>query len=368
MNTLRKFFAALILLIFVIGIGAPVSAFAQTGTLGTENPYLYCSYYDANGDAVDGNALSSGEYRVDIILSGMQKAAIMQITAGADISSSGALQSLSVLSTYDEDNSSFKLAAADFVTDNSLAIILVSKNTETCSDISTDGTIIASLSAVIDCNGTIDFNDYFSFNTDPDLTFFEADYGDGDDCYALSQGGDAAYTVYPMTADVTPDFNNDSIIITGSVLIAKDANGNTGEHGAREINFMINGEYVLDENGQPAVTSSEVNHFGEFEIAVPYGTTEITVTGASTVDRTVTLSGTQNINNAVIKVVTCNYKKDAKINALDLATFKAHNNMNDADAVIYNLNNDAKVNTLDLAAFSKINNQNVQYAELNLDN
>ena len=367
-KTLRKFFAALILLIFAVSICSPVNALAQTGTLGSESPYLYCTYYDSNGDAVDGNALTTGNYRVDIVISGMQTAAIMQITAEVNVSSSSALKSLSVLSTYDEDDDSFSLAAADFVTDDSLAVILVSENTETCSDIDSDGTVIASLSANIECVGTIDFNDYFNFSTDSDLTFFEADFGDGDDCYALSQGEGINYTVYPMTADVTPAFNNGNIIITGSVLISQDVYGRTGNYGAREINFKVNGEYVLDGNGDVAVTSSVAGHYGEFEITVPKGTTSITVCSPTTIDRTVTLSGNQDITGAEIRVVTVNYSKDSKINANDLGYFKAHNNMNDADAIVYNLNNDAKVNSIDLGLFLAIINRNVQYDELNLDN
>ena len=365
MNTLKKFFAALILLIFASMACTP-AALAQTGTLGTENPYLYCSFYNANGDAVDGNALTSGEYRVDIILSGMQTAAVMQITAEADLSSSSALKSLSVLSTYDETDSSFKLAAADFITDELLSIILNSRNVDSCSAIDSNGTVMASLSASIECEGTIDFIDYFNFSTDPDLTFFEADYGDGDDCYALSQGEDVICTVYPMTADVTPEFNNNNnIIISGTVLISQDENGTAGTFGAREINFKVNGEYVKDENGNNAVTSSVAGHYGEFSITVPKGTTEITVTGASTIDRTVTLSGTADISNASIPIVFCDYNKDSRVTGTDTGMIKQALN---GTAVVYDLNIDNKVTATDVGLYAILVNKPIQYSSISLDN
>ncbi len=360
MNTLRKFFAALMLLSFAI-FCAPMCAAAQTGTLGEESPYLYCSYYNQNGDAVDGNALTSGEYRVDVVLSGMENAAIMQFEATANLSS-GVLTDLSVLSTYADTDNSFEEAAAEFIDDGQLAVILVSNNQDT-SPIDSNGTVLASLSATINCNGTIDFNDYFNFVTDSDLTFFEADFGDGDDCYALSEGVGIAYTVYPMTADVTPDFNNE-ITVSGTVLISTNQYGSAGAFGARGINFKVDGEYVKDSGGNNAVTSSVDGHYGEFEITVPAGTTEITLTGDSTIDRTVTLSGNADISGVSIPIVYCDYNKDEKVNSLDDGTLKRNIGLLDSR---FDLNIDGKVNALDSGTMGRIVNKTVDYEPLSLD-
>lgn len=361
MNTVRKFFAALMLLSFTI-FCAPLCAQAQTGTLGEESPYLFCAFYDENGDAVDGNALPSGEYRVDVVLQGMENAAVMQFEARANLSS-GVLTDLSVLSTFADTDNSFEEAAAEYIDDEQIAVILVSENEDT-SPINSEGTVIASLSATVNCNGTIDFNDYFSFVTDSDLTFFEADFGDGDDCYALSEGEGIEYTVYPMTADVTPELSN-NIIISGTVLISQDENGNTGTFGARGINFKVGGEYVKASDGSNAVTSSAAGHYGEFEIEVPKGTTEITLTGASTIDRTVTLSGNADISGAIIPIIYCDYNDDSKVNNIDFGAFNKKLNGTD---VLYDYNNDDKVNNIDFGAFKKILNKTVNYPELSLDN
>ena len=354
MNTLRKFFAALILLNFAFCFCAPETALAQTGTLGNEDPYLYCSYYDANGDAVDGNALTTGNYRVDIVISGMETAAVMQITAEVEASSQSALQSLSVTSTYDEDDDSFDLAAADFITDELLSVVLVSKNTESCSAIDSDGTVMASLSANIECNGTIDFNDYFNFVTDPDLTFFEADYGDGDDCYALSQGEGLNYTVYPMTADVTPAFNNGTIIIQGRVVIADNRTGTSRNNFTmRNVNILVGNEIV-------ATSAND----GTFTAEVDAGTTSLTVSGPTTIDRTVYLSGQSDLANVVIPVVVCDYAVDGVINATDMASFKRQLGKSN---YLYDLNNDTNVNSTDFGIFLNLLNKQIVYTDLYLD-
>ena len=365
MNTLKKFFVALIILTLTITMVSAFPANAQTGTLGTESPYLFCSFYDENGDEVDGNALTSGDYTVNVNLSGMANAAIMQFTANFDCSSESALSSISLKSTYAEDNNSFELAAAEVDEDEEeLVVILNSLNLDTCSAISSQGTTLATFDVEINCNGTVDFKNCFNFNKDPDLTFFMADYGDNPDCYALSEGTDIAYTVYPMTSDVTPDINNNEITISGTVYISQNETGTTGTFGARRINFKVNGEYVEDSNGDVAVTSSAAGHYGEFEIAVPKGTTAITVTGASTIDRTVTLSGTQDISGVAIPLVYCDYNKDEKVNNTDYGIFTKKLNGTD---VLYDYNNDDKVNNTDFGAFKKILNKTVTYGELSLD-
>ncbi len=361
MNTVRKFFAALMLLSFTV-FCAPLCAQAQTGTLGEESPYLFCAFYNENGDAVDGNALPSGEYRVDVVLQGMENAAVMQFEARANLSS-GVLTDLSVLSTYADTDNSFEEAAAEYIDDEQIAVILVSENEDT-SPINSEGTVIASLSVTVNCNGTIDFNDYFNFVTDSDLTFFEADFGDGDDCYALSEGEGIEYTVYPMTADVTPELSN-NIIISGTVLISQDENGNTGTFGARGINFKVGGEYVKASDGTNAVTSSVAGHYGEFEIEVPKGTTEITLTGASTVDRTVTLSGNADISGAIIPIIYCDYNKDINVNAVDFGFF---NKRSGETTEVYDLNNDLMVNAVDYGFFKLVLNKSIVYSELSLDN
>ena len=156
----------------------------------------------------------------------------------------------------------------------------------------------------------------------------------------------------------------DGITIKGTVYIAQNATATAGTFGAREINFKVDGEYVTDANGDIAVTSSEAGHYGEFEITVPERTTEITITGASTVDRTVTLSGTQNIDNADIKVVTTDYAVSGSVDSTDLGYFKKQLNKGTA---IYDLNNSGGVDATDLGFFKKLLNKSVSYSDQSLD-
>ena len=157
----------------------------------------------------------------------------------------------------------------------------------------------------------------------------------------------------------------EGITISGTVYMAQNATATQGTFGARDINFKVNGEYVLDGEGNNAATSSEAGHYGEFEITVPEGTTAITITSDSTVDRTVTLSGTQDITNADIKVVTIDFNKDNKINGLDSGTMKK--GLGKTDYKHFDLNNDGKINALDTGAAKKLVNKTVSYSAQALD-
>ena len=156
----------------------------------------------------------------------------------------------------------------------------------------------------------------------------------------------------------------EGITISGTVYMAQDANATTGSFGARGVGFTVDGNAVLDDQGNPAVTSSEAGHIGEFEITVPEGTTAITVTSDCTIDRTVTLSGTADITGANIKVVTLDYNKDTKVNNTDFGVFKKELNGTNSK---YDLNNDDKVNNTDFGSFKKILNKTVTYADQALD-
>ncbi len=157
----------------------------------------------------------------------------------------------------------------------------------------------------------------------------------------------------------------EGITISGTVYMAQDANGTTGTFGARGVNFKVDGDYVLDDQGQPAATSATAGHLGEFEITVPSGTTEIVVTSDSTVDRTVTLTGTKDVPNANIKVVTVDFNKDGKVNSLDKGTMSR--GMGKTDYQHFDLNNDDKINSLDNGTLMRLVNKTISYSAQSLD-
>ncbi len=190
------------------------------------------------------------------------------------------------------------------------------------------------------------------------------------ECIAAINSGATISDCYDARCHLVMAENNleegetEGITISGTVYMAQDANGTTGTFGARGLNFKVDGDYVLDAEGQPAVTSSEAGHYGEFEIVVPERTTEIVITSDTTVDRTVTLSGTADVSGANIKVVTLDNNKDGKVNNVDFGVFKKKLNGTD---IKYDLNNDDKVNNVDFGAFKKILNKNISYSAQSLD-
>ena len=157
----------------------------------------------------------------------------------------------------------------------------------------------------------------------------------------------------------------EGIKVSGTVFIAQNSTGTAGNFGARAVNFKVNGEYVLDENGNNAATSSEAGHYGEFEITVPEGTTEIVVTSANSIDRTVTLNGDAAVENADIKLIICDYNHDGKVTGTDTGLFKP--NLNSSDYVPYDFNGDNKVTGTDTGLLKPLVNRPVNYAELDLD-
>ncbi len=164
-------------------------------------------------------------------------------------------------------------------------------------------------------------------------------------------------------ADVPP-VTDENITISGTVYISQDENGNTGTFGARGINFKVGGEYIKASDGSNAVTSDEIGHFGEFEIEVPKGTTEIMLTGASTIDRTVTLSGNADISGASIPIIYCDYNRDRYVNNADFGVF--NKNLNTSNQK-FDLNVDGYINNADFGLFNKLLNKQIQYSQLSLD-
>lgn len=190
------------------------------------------------------------------------------------------------------------------------------------------------------------------------------------ECIAAINSGATISDCYDARCHLVMAENNleegqaEGITISGTIYMAQDANGTTGTFGARGINFKVDGDYVLDAEGQPAETSAEAGHYGEFEIVVPERTTEIVITSDTTVDRTVTLSGTADIEGANIKVVTLDNNKDGKVNNVDFGVFKKKLNGTD---IKYDLNNDDKVNNVDFGSFKKVVNKNISYSAQALD-
>ena len=163
---------------------------------------------------------------------------------------------------------------------------------------------------------------------------------------------------FKLTADTTvsalaESAGSSDITVSGKVTIATDTTGTSYTVGVGGINILLNGEVV-------GTSASD----GTFTVTVPAGTTELTFQGASTVDRTVTLSGTADVTDAVVPIVVCDYNRDLKFNTNDIVVYsKALSEYN----VYADFTGDGKVNTNDTVLFTKFLNSTITYDALALD-
>lgn len=146
----------------------------------------------------------------------------------------------------------------------------------------------------------------------------------------------------------------DTITVSGTVMIATDTTGTSYTKGIVGINVYA---------GEDLVATSEAD--GTFTAVVPAGTTELKFTGTTTIDRTVTLNGTQDVTDAIVPIVICDYNRDTRINATDKAVFNS--SYSDDYNVYCDFNGDSKVNSTDKAVFNAFYGQTVNYSELALD-
>lgn len=190
-----------------------------------------------------------------------------------------------------------------------------------------------------------------------DKAYYNAAAGDYDAnidiCYwrdSLLQKAEIALTPYePEQPPV-----GDTITISGTVMISTDTTGTSTTRGIVGINVCVGDEVV-------ATSAAD----GTFTAVVPKGTTELTFTGDTTIDRTVTISGTADVTDAVVPIVICDYNKDKKINATDNGLF-AVSYAGEYD-VYCDLNGDGKVNSTDNGLFAVFYDQTVAYNPLALD-
>lgn len=327
----------------------PHLSYAATGTLGTESPYVYCTYKDADGKVVDGNNLEAGTYEISFNISGMSSAAVIQVTASYTDTLTLDGTSVSQLSDTDTNFSSMGYLASE----GNIVFGYVS-NEDGTSAISTDGTALFTISATF--SQACDAESVIQVATDPNLTFAIADYGDGyNDEYALVDSFDG-YTgnLYLMTCDVTPSLGCD---ITGQIMIATDITGTETTAGIVGINVAVQkdgatvAEAVTDENGNYTLS------------AVPAGEYTMIISGESTVDREVTLIVTASKAVDPVGVVICDYNKDLSFNSADSLTY--------AQAMItYNVyadfTADGSVNSSDTMIYSKFLGNTVSYADVTL--
>lgn len=167
--------------------------------------------------------------------------------------------------------------------------------------------------------------------------------------YKLTVTGNT--TIVPSVESVGPK----TISVSGTINIATNLDGTQSSAGIGGIDILANGVVV-------ATSASD----GTFTANVPVGTTELTIhRDKVTIDRTVTLSGNNDISGVKIPVAICDYNSDNLINGTDFMTFVS------AYTGEYNVycdfNGDNVVNGTDYMTFVSFYNNTVDYVPLALD-
>lgn len=345
-NSLKRFCATLLTLIFASICCVPFFAFAQTGTLGTEAPYLYATFKDGDDIVADGNELEAGRYTVDIHLKGMKSVSIFQITA---VTNNITINSVSTIA--DVDNT---FSCGAIVNENdSFVAVLASENDDT--SVITDGAVMVTLDVTVSVAG--DFADMFVLSTDPDLTFVEADYGDGvEDAYVCTENEGMTYAL--MTYDMSPVLAPTTFSVNGMIIIADSVDGTSGSVGIGGITVSVDGTDVS------AVTADD----GSYTLSgLEKGTYTLSISGQTTIDRTVTLvvDGDKTLEN--IPICTFDTNRDGFIDATDKSGFNTSKGTQKGDEnynVYFDANADMFIDGTDKSVFNTFYNKEVNYVEL----
>lgn len=340
-----------------IFIGLPIVSSAETGTLGTESPEIYCTF-SQNGELVDGNELTAGTYDVSFVISGVKNLAVVQITATYDDS----MVTVASAPSYSiSDDEAFPFHTIGYKNENSTIITGFISGNDDCTAISSDGQVLTTISMTFasDCDAA----DYITVDQDPNHTFVQVDLNDSTgDQYALvdSYPGYSG-NLYPMSCDVTPVITVE-YSVNGQVLIATDTTGTNTTVGIIGITVtvekdgLIIAQAVTDENGYYTLPD------------IPVGEYTITFSGSTTVDRTGTLvvSSDKAVDSVItvdsVGVVICDYNKDRLINTLDDTAFVV--SYDEEYNVYCDFNGDGIINSLDDTVFSVFFNNVITYNKL----
>lgn len=351
-------FLALVIAMTIF-IGLPIVSNAETGTLGTESPEIYCTF-SQDGELVDGNELTAGTYDVSFVISGVKNLAVVQITATYDDS----MVTVASAPSYSiSDDEAFPFHTIGYKNENSTIITGFISGNDDCTAISSDGQVLTTISMTFasDCDAA----DYITVDQDPNHTFVQVDLNDStSDQYALvdSYPGYSG-NLYPMSCDVTPVITAE-YTVNGQVLIATDTTGTNTTAGIIGITVtvekdgLIIAQAVTDENGFYTLPD------------IPVGEYTITFSGSTTVDRagTLTVSSDKAVDSVVtldsVGIVICDYNKDGAFNAIDVAVFSG--SFSGEYNVYCDLNADKGVNAIDAAVFSGIFGKTVAYDDLTL--
>jgi hypothetical protein len=329
-----------------------MSASAEAGTLGSENPSITCVFRTPSGENVDGNNLTAGDYYVDIVLSGLSAVSAFQFTATytSDLT-------VVVNSTLATVGDGFEEAAVRYE-EGRLGVGFISSN-DNSTAVNKAGTVMATLAVTLtkDC----DFADVFDILDDGDLTLVAVDYEDGyNPCYVSVNAGTSDIWFNNLTIDESPELDASTFNVTGQIVISTNTTGTAGAIGIGGITVSVD----VNGNTVSAVTADD----GSYTLpALPAGIYTMSIAGETTIDRSVTLEVTNDDKSVdAVPVVVCDYNKDGSINAVDKNLFNGSYNLATDFNKYCDLNSDGSVNAVDKNLFNALYNQTVTYNEVTL--
>lgn len=314
--SLTVFFALILTL-----MGFPCTASAQTGTEENEQLSLTAVYFDEQGKRADGNVLTAGNYRMELVLSGFAQISEMEFTASYD-------NSITVngnTAICDVADASADISSLCRINDGSIIICLVSLNDD-CSSIVSDRAVIFSADITVSSSVPLDMDKVITENENPNYTFIEKDYGEIDktsvpyvyDCYgfAESKSDNYAGTVTDMLFDMSPELPK-SYPVKGKVVA------------------MLNPSSPDDVTDAPALSDVEVkindvvvattNSDGVFEIpSLENGTHEAVLHYANGFDRKIVIivnDESIDYTDKPITMVSCDYDNNGRMNGIDKNIF-----------------------------------------------
>lgn len=320
----------------------------KAAELGSEQPYIYCTYTDADGKEVDGNTLKAGAYDVSIMLEGVSDLSVIQVTASYTSGATVATTPSALLTDAVSD-----MASMGYVLTNGNIVFGFVSNNDECSAINAEGMCLATIRVTFasDCDAA----DIITINTNPNMTFIQTNYNDGyDDSYALVdtfQGYSGI--LYPMTADVTPELATAGYSVSGNLVIMTDNTGATA-------GYAVAGEYTVnvysDADRTDLVTSvtsvestennKKLNSFVIDELAT--GTYYLTITSDFAIARNdITLNvGKADIDAGNIPIIACNFNGDGFITGADVLKVYEASARVEKD-LRFDLNRDSEITSAD---------------------
>lgn len=326
-------------------------------TVGSEKPNIYCTYTDSDGKQYDGDKLPAGTYDVNFYLEGVSELSVVQVTAKYSADATVDTAAKSLLSKEVTGISSMGT-----ITQNSNLVFGFVSDSDSCSAINSDGTLLATFSVAF--ANKCDASDVISVSTSPNETFVLTDYNDGlKNEYALvTQADDYDGSLYRMTCDVSP--KGPGCDITGKITIATSLDGGASDTGIGGINLTV--KTADDSTVATAVTDSN----GDYTLAdIPAGEYKMLISGETTIDRTVTLVVSESKEVSAVSIAICDYSHDGNIDAVDKLVF--FTSFTGSDSNSYNLycdfNKDNVIDAVDKLVFFTFFGKEVKYADVTLN-